>query len=574
MARSSSRPARSRARASTSGSSGTRTSVGGRTGRRQASSCRARCSFFSRRYSGSAAARSQAALKIAAAAAFSSSTLLGARQLLAPVRPAAAALLGRDRAVVLAAAAVVGVAPGPGVAHLQELARHVGAHEVALGEVAGERLLEGRAAAGRLLDRARTPTAAAARTCRAAPAARPARRGRRCRARGGRAGRGRRGRASSRRPSRRRCCPRSARPNPSRGGRGQGRLGPCPPRARCPETGSIFLDARGGDRALRVSWHAEAGLVVLSLWRENVCAGSFRLAVDEVPDLIEMLRSGLDRAYDVARPGWPDRRRPGRLTPADRRRPRAPDPSLVDAPERRPVARRHARARRPALVDTPIAQSRADPRFADSVRAVDPIRNPYAPGAGQRPPELAGRDEQLRAFDVVLERVAHGPPRAQPGAHRAARRRQDRAAQRAALGRRTPRLGHRQARGPPRPGPAPAAVQRAAPGGPRARPPATRTSVDHVLGVIRSFAQRDAGAERQAARPVEPRHRRPGGARAAPTPATSRSTSSSCSPTSAASPPTSARASRSSSTRCRTSAPTTSPRCAPPATRSASPGCR
>ena len=64
-----------------------------------------------------------------------------------------------------------------------------------------------------------------------------------------------------------------------------------------PETGSIFLDARGGDRALRVSWHQESGLVVLSLWRENVCAGSFRLAVDEVPELIEMLRTGLDRAY-------------------------------------------------------------------------------------------------------------------------------------------------------------------------------------------------------------------------------------------------------------------------------------
>jgi hypothetical protein len=32
-----------------------------------------------------------------------------------------------------------------------------------------------------------------------------------------------------------------------------------------PELGSIFLDARGGDRALRVSWHAESDLVVLSL---------------------------------------------------------------------------------------------------------------------------------------------------------------------------------------------------------------------------------------------------------------------------------------------------------------------
>lgn len=41
---------------------------------------------------------------------------------------------------------------------------------------------------------------------------------------------------------------------------------------------------------------------------------------------------------------------------------------------------------------------------------MDPIRNPYAPGAGQRPPELAGRDEQLDRFRVVLERIARGRP--------------------------------------------------------------------------------------------------------------------------------------------------------------------
>lgn len=41
---------------------------------------------------------------------------------------------------------------------------------------------------------------------------------------------------------------------------------------------------------------------------------------------------------------------------------------------------------------------------------MDPVRNPYAPGAGQRPPELAGRDKQLQAFDIVLERVARGRP--------------------------------------------------------------------------------------------------------------------------------------------------------------------
>jgi len=67
-----------------------------------------------------------------------------------------------------------------------------------------------------------------------------------------------------------------------------------------PISGDVFLDSRGGDRALRVSWHHEAGVVVLSLWRDNVCAGSFRLAVDDVPALLDLLRSGLDTAYDAA----------------------------------------------------------------------------------------------------------------------------------------------------------------------------------------------------------------------------------------------------------------------------------
>jgi len=68
-----------------------------------------------------------------------------------------------------------------------------------------------------------------------------------------------------------------------------------------PELGSIFLDARSDERVLRVSWHTEADLVVLSLWRDNVCTGSFRLTVEEVPELIAMLRAGLDRAYGAAR---------------------------------------------------------------------------------------------------------------------------------------------------------------------------------------------------------------------------------------------------------------------------------
>ena len=68
-----------------------------------------------------------------------------------------------------------------------------------------------------------------------------------------------------------------------------------------PVAGEAFLDARGAGRALRVSWHAEAGLVVLSLWHGGTCTGTFRLPADDVPDLIEALRSGLAKAYGVHR---------------------------------------------------------------------------------------------------------------------------------------------------------------------------------------------------------------------------------------------------------------------------------
>jgi hypothetical protein len=66
-----------------------------------------------------------------------------------------------------------------------------------------------------------------------------------------------------------------------------------------PKSGAIYLDSRGAERALRVTWHHETDLVVLSLWRGSTCAGSFRLPIEEVPDLIEQLRAGLTSAYDA-----------------------------------------------------------------------------------------------------------------------------------------------------------------------------------------------------------------------------------------------------------------------------------
>lgn len=41
---------------------------------------------------------------------------------------------------------------------------------------------------------------------------------------------------------------------------------------------------------------------------------------------------------------------------------------------------------------------------------MDPVRNPYAPGAGTPPPELAGRDELREAIRVAIARVRRGAP--------------------------------------------------------------------------------------------------------------------------------------------------------------------
>jgi hypothetical protein len=41
---------------------------------------------------------------------------------------------------------------------------------------------------------------------------------------------------------------------------------------------------------------------------------------------------------------------------------------------------------------------------------MDPIRNPYSPGAGSQPPELAGRDELRESIRIALERVRAGRP--------------------------------------------------------------------------------------------------------------------------------------------------------------------
>jgi len=60
-----------------------------------------------------------------------------------------------------------------------------------------------------------------------------------------------------------------------------------------PSSGDVFVDARHPDKGLRVSWHHDAGVVVVSLWRGHTCIGTMQLAPDEVPRLIAALADGL-----------------------------------------------------------------------------------------------------------------------------------------------------------------------------------------------------------------------------------------------------------------------------------------
>ena len=71
-----------------------------------------------------------------------------------------------------------------------------------------------------------------------------------------------------------------------------------------PQQVGVFFDPRDEGRFLRVSFHPEADVFVLSWWRDETCLGTFRLAADEAPRLIHALTTGLvHRAADIAGAG-------------------------------------------------------------------------------------------------------------------------------------------------------------------------------------------------------------------------------------------------------------------------------
>ena len=82
--------------------------------------------------------------------------------------------------------------------------------------------------------------------------------------------------------------------------------------APLPRLGEVYFDVRGESRSMRLSWYADTGVAVFSIWQGGTCTGTFRLPIADLPRMVEALQGG----PHGERPGngWPARRPAGRRT--------------------------------------------------------------------------------------------------------------------------------------------------------------------------------------------------------------------------------------------------------------------
>jgi hypothetical protein len=70
--------------------------------------------------------------------------------------------------------------------------------------------------------------------------------------------------------------------------------------APLPRLGEVFFDVRGSSRSMRLSWYADTGVAVFSIWQGGMCTGTFRLPIGDLPRMIEILQRGpQDEAHSM-----------------------------------------------------------------------------------------------------------------------------------------------------------------------------------------------------------------------------------------------------------------------------------
>jgi hypothetical protein len=62
--------------------------------------------------------------------------------------------------------------------------------------------------------------------------------------------------------------------------------------APLPRLGEVYFDVRGESRSMRLSWYADTGVAVFSIWQGGTCTGTFRLPMADLPRMIDTLQRG------------------------------------------------------------------------------------------------------------------------------------------------------------------------------------------------------------------------------------------------------------------------------------------
>src|SRR5262249_15423426 len=62
--------------------------------------------------------------------------------------------------------------------------------------------------------------------------------------------------------------------------------------APLPRLGEVYFDVRGESRSMRLSWYADTGVAVFSIWQGGTCTGTFRLPIADLPRMVEALQRG------------------------------------------------------------------------------------------------------------------------------------------------------------------------------------------------------------------------------------------------------------------------------------------
>lgn len=174
--------------------------------------------------------------------------------------------------------------------------------------------------------------------------------------------------------------------------------------APLPRLGEVFFDVRGESRSMRLSWYADTGVAVFSIWQGGTCTGTFRLPIADLPRMVVALQRG-PRGRDpgttgeqaparemhghgpgrMARPGLLDSDIETGQTMAARRVPPAPaDPDDYPGDPREPGYRAGRRGRghrgdplEPGYRDEPLESGYRD--------------EPLEPGYRDDPPEAGYR---------------------------------------------------------------------------------------------------------------------------------------------------------------------------------------